>query len=414
MDCVQQESATRETLLQEKCGIFACIANGDWPTNLDVAQIICLGLVGLQHRGQEAAGIVTCKFGNQPFAMHRNMGLVSQIFNDQIIKSLSGNLGIGHTRYSTMGGSDNVQLSQPFVVHTSYGTISIAHNGELVNSQRLRQKILDNGVGLSTGSDSELITQCLCMKPPKIRHRNEKDLNENIEKEAKDVRNYTLVADELSEDEEEILSRVLNFMSLAPLSYSLVIMYEECIYAVRDPFGNRPLCIGTLVPPPHDGGPRTSQEKLAIEGWVVSSESCSFPSVCAKIWRDVEPGEIIKLARNKAPRTLAIAHRKEDKLPATCIFEYVYFARPDSLIEGQMVYAVRQKCGQQLAIEAPVRMCEGKEFIVAPVPESSIPAALGFSQQSGIPYVEVFCKNRYVGRTFIQPSTRLRRLGVAK
>ncbi|RWS05844.1 glutamine phosphoribosylpyrophosphate amidotransferase-like protein [Dinothrombium tinctorium] len=407
--------ANRETLLAEKCGIFAAIANGDWPTSLDVAQIICLGLVGLQHRGQEAAGIVTCKFGNIPFSAHRNMGLVSQIFNDQIIKALTGNLGIGHTRYSTMGGSENVQLAQPFVVHTSYGTIAVAHNGELVNSQRLRQTILENGVGLSTGSDSELITQCLSLKPPKINKR--KDENENIEKNVEEANesNFTLIEKNLQRDEEEILSRVLHFMSLTPLSYSLILMYEECIYAVRDPFGNRPLCIGTLVPPPHEGGPRSSQEKLAIEGWVVSSESCSFPSVCAKIWRDVEPGEIVKLARNKLPKTLAIVHRKEDKMPATCIFEYVYFARPDSLIEGQMVYTVRRKCGQQLAIEAPVQGKDPKiEYIVAPVPESSIPAALGFSQQSGIPYVEVFCKNRYVGRTFIQPSTRLRRLGVAK
>lgn len=204
-------------------------------------------------------------------------------------------------------------------------------------------------------------------------------------------------------------------MSLTPLSYSLVIMYDEAIYAVRDPFGNRPLCLGALVAQSALDASRPPPGASAVDGWVVSSESCSFPSVSARLLRDVEPGEIVKLERGKAPRTLAIVPRPDlESPPAFCIFEYVYFARPDSWMEGQMVYAVRQRCGRQLAIEAPVEAPSDSELIVAPVPESSIPAALGFSLEANLPYMEVFCKNRYVGRTFIQPSMRLRRLGVAK
>lgn len=156
----------RDRGLEEKCGVFGVISNGDWPTSLDVAQIICLGLVGLQHRGQESAGIVTCKYKSEPFNVSRSEGLVSQAFSEMSMMSLKGNLGIGHTRYSTSGGSGCLQLAQPFVVHTKYGTISVAHNGELVNSSNLRETLLSHGVGLTTGGDSELITQCLSQTPP--------------------------------------------------------------------------------------------------------------------------------------------------------------------------------------------------------------------------------------------------------
>lgn len=212
-------------------------------------------------------------------------------------------------------------------------------------------------------------------------------------------------------------------MSLTPISYSLIVMYNECLYATRDSYGNRPLTIGMLLPPPssndHDHDPDTFSvtENCYIDGWCISSESCPFPSIYAKLKRDVEPGEIIKFERNKMPKTLAIMPRPKQAIsPAFCIFEYVYFARPDSILEGQTVYNVRQRCGERLADESPAvtNELDKKNFIVSPVPESSIPAALGYSQRSGLPYVEVFCKNRYVGRTFIQPSTRLRRLGVAK
>lgn len=344
--------------------------------------------------------------------VHRGTGLVSNAFNEPIMAALKGNVGIGHTRYSTTGGSENVQMAQPFIVHTSYGVIAVAHNGELVNSKTLRQKILDKGVGLSTGSDSELITQCLSMKPPeRFRNPTELDMNKlNLSSTRKTTRTGKQLqfadgftdpetppvnedpvlpnSHKLShEDKElELLSRLLHLMSLTPLSYALIVMYDECLYAIRDPFGNRPLCIGMLFTAPVDGGPRASREKLSIDGWVVSSESCSFPSVSARHWRDIEPGEIVKLERNKLPKTLALLPRPDPAMaPAFCIFEHVYFARPDSLFDGQMVYTVRVKCGMKLAIEAsipiPADNALTHEVVVAPVPETSIPAALGFAQQ---------------------------------
>ena len=350
--------------------------------------------------------------------VHRGTGLVSNTFNEPIMASLKGNVGIGHTRYSTTGGSENVQMAQPFIVHTSYGVIAVAHNGELVNSKTLRQKILDKGVGLSTGSDSELITQCLSMQPPeRFRNPKELDLNKldlNTTTATKTLKNgrqlqfedgFTdpgpgsppVIGDPVllsskrkklspEEKELELLSRVLHFMSLTPLSYALVIMYDECLYAIRDPFGNRPLCIGMLFTASVEGGPRSSREKLSIDGWVVSSESCSFPSVSARPWRDIEPGEIVKLERNKLPKTLALLPRPDPiSKPAFCIFEHVYFARADSFFDGQMVYTVRVKCGMKLAVEAcipiPADNATTQEVVVAPVPETSIPAALGFAQQ---------------------------------
>lgn len=195
-------------------------------------------------------------------------------------------------------------------------------------------------------------------------------------------------------------------MTETPTSYSLLVMYKDVIYAVRDPYGNRPLCIGRLVPISklHSSGAGEAD----TEGWVVSSESCSFQSIGAKYYREVKPGEIVQISKNGV-ESLSVVPRPEGDLPAFCIFEYVYFARPDSMFEGQMVYTVRQRCGRQLAIEAPT-----DADVVSTVPESATPAALGYAQQSGLPYVEVLCKNRYVGRTFIQPNTRLRQLGVAK
>lgn len=437
-----QVASFRERALEEKCGVFGVISNGDWPTSLDVAQIICLGLVGLQHRGQESAGIVTCKYKTEPFNVSRSEGLVSSAFNDISMRTLKGNLGLGHTRYSTAGGSGNLQLAQPFVVHTKYGTIAVAHNGELVNSNKLRENLLSHGVGLNTGSDSELITQCLSQPPPdefkypKYRKKNSTvpssgDYNSNIStsNNSESLKGfnspqYSTMPEwkaDITPDENTIASRLLYLMSLTPVSYSLIVMYNECLYATRDPYGNRPLTIGMLTPPPNAGDlgsiPFSVIDNCFVDGWCISSESCPFPSVHAKLKRDVEPGEIIKFERNKLPKTLAFMSRPGHvESPSFCIFEYVYFARPDSIIEGQTVYTVRKQCGERLAIESPAVGLndEKSDFIVAPVPESSIPAALGYSQRSGIPYVEVFCKNRYVGRTFIQPSTRLRRLGVAK
>ncbi|NP_001076346.2 amidophosphoribosyltransferase [Danio rerio] len=367
-----------ESGIGEECGVFGCVAAGEWPTQLEVAQILTLGLVALQHRGQESAGIVTSTGTNPPtFSTLKGMGLVNTAFKpEDLLKLRYGNLGIGHTRYSTTGISE-LHNCQPFVVDTLHGKIAVAHNGELVNASALRKKVMRHGVGLSTCSDSELITQLLALTPP---------------------------MEEL--DNPDWVARIKNLMTETPTSYSLLVMYKDVIYAVRDPYGNRPLCIGRLVPISklHSSGAGEAD----TEGWVVSSESCSFQSIGAKYYREVKPGEIVQISKNGV-ESLSVVPRPEGDLPAFCIFEYVYFARPDSMFEGQMVYTVRQRCGRQLAIEAPT-----DADVVSTVPESATPAALGYAQQSGLPYVEVLCKNRYVGRTFIQPNTRLRQLGVAK
>ncbi|XP_068913026.1 amidophosphoribosyltransferase-like [Tenebrio molitor] len=364
--------------LTHECGVFGAIGCGEWPTTLEISQIICWGLVALQHRGQESAGIVTSEGKcSKYFNIVKGMGLISNIFNDQAIRKLKGSIGIGHTRYSTSAASEEVNC-QPFVVHTQHGALAVAHNGELVNCDSLRKMVLGRGVGLSTHSDSELITQALCLNPP-----------------------------EGESNGPDWPARIKHLMQLAPLSYSLVIMLKNKIYAVRDPYGNRPLCLGKILAQnePLDGDCDDSRE---AEGWVVSSESCGFLSIGAQYVREVFPGEIIEMTRHGI-RTIDIVERPEDKIQAFCIFEYVYFARADSIFEGQMVYAVRMQCGRQLAIEHPV-----EADIVSSVPESGTAAAHGFSRQSGISFSEVLCKNRYVGRSFIQPSNRLRQLSIAK
>ncbi|KAK7489850.1 hypothetical protein BaRGS_00018872 [Batillaria attramentaria] len=368
-------------VLREACGVFGCVATDSWPSELDIAHIIHLGLVGVQHRGQESAGIVTSSGDkNGKFVTKKAMGLVNNSFTDDDLKRLKGNLGIGHTRYSTQGDSDAVNI-QPFVVETLHGLIAVAHNGELVNAKTLKTKLLKHGVGLSTGSDSELLTQLLTHQPACGEPNGA---------------NW--------------LGRIQRVMSEAPLSYSLLILLTDRIYAVRDPFGNRPLCIGKLLPAAAFTGKLTKKEieESDIDGWVVSSESCSFNAVGAAYYRDVMPGEIVEISKEGVKSKL-IVPRPENKPPAFCFFEYVYFARPDSIIDGQTVHTVRKRCGTQLALESPV-----EADLVSTVPESATPAAMEYARMLGIPYKEVLCKNRYVGRTFIQPTMRLRQLGVAK
>uniref|UniRef100_A0A2I2ZH52 Glutamine amidotransferase type-2 domain-containing protein n=1 Tax=Gorilla gorilla gorilla TaxID=9595 RepID=A0A2I2ZH52_GORGO len=280
------------------------------------------------------------------------MGLVNHVFTEDNLKKLHvSNLGIGHTRYATTGKCE-LENCQPFVVETLHGKIAVAHNGQLANAARLRKKLLRHGIGLSTSSDSEVITQLLAYNPPQ-----EQD------------------------DTPDWVARIKNLMKETPTAYSLLKMPRDVTYAKK-----------------------TSE----TEGWVVSSESCSFLSVGARFYREVLPGEIVEISRRNV-RTLDIISRSEGNPMAFRIFEYVYFARPDSMFEDQMVYTIRYRCGQQLAIEAPV-----DADLVSTVPESATPAALAYAGKCGLPYVEVLCKTRYVWRTFIQPHMRLRQLGVAK
>jgi len=355
--------------LTHECGVFGCISVSA-ENNSDIAQLILVGIEALQHRGQESAGIVTSD-GSNNFHVQKGMGLVRNIFSNENVLKLTGHLGIGHTRYSTSAASESVNC-QPFVVHSMHGSLAVAHNGELVNCSSLRRQVLDRGVGLSTHSDSELITQALCLIPP------EGEVNGP-----------------------DWTARIKHLMKLAPLSYSLVVMLKDKIYAVRDSFGNRPLCLGKVVV--YDEDTKTEN----VEGYVVSSESCAFLNPM-QFHREVLPGEIIEMTSDGI-KSIAVVPTPDKKPNAFCIFEYVYFARPNSVFEGQEVYTVRRMCGEQLAIEHPV-----DADIVGSVPESGNAAAHGYSKQSKIPFGELLTKNTYVGRTFIQPSNRLRQLNVSK
>ncbi len=336
----------------EACGVFGVYAPGR-----EVARLTFFGLFALQHRGQESAGIAT--YDGQRAMIHKDMGLVSQVFNEANLAPMQGHLAIGHTRYSTTGCS-NLGNAQPYLIETMCGPLAVAHNGNLTNAHELRQVLLARGVGLSATTDSELITQILAAPP-----------------ETWGGSNGT---------SDRWCARIRAFMHIADGAYSLVLLTSDAIYAVRDPLGLRPLCLGKLA-----------------EGYVVASETCALSTIGAAFIRHVEPGEIVRL---DAHGLTSVKGRSEERR-ALCVFEYVYFARPDSNLEGPVIHRVRQQMGRQLAQEAPA-----DADIVVPVPDSAIPAAIGYSQQTGIPFTEGLIKNRYIGRTFIQPDDGLRKQGV--
>lgn len=338
----------------DECGVF-----GIYAPKRDVARLAFFGLYALQHRGQESAGIATSD--GQRAYVHKDMGLVSQVFTEEKLEPLAGDLAIGHTRYSTTGSS-NLRNAQPYLIETIYGPLAVAHNGNLTNALDLRQQLLTRGVGLSSTTDSELITQILAAPP-----------------EVWNGTNGVHHADRW-------LARIRAFMHIAEGAYSLVLLTADALYAVRDPLGLRPLCLGKVD-----------------EGYVVASETCALNTIGAKFERHIKPGEIVKINDNGVTSTIGV----ESKKRALCVFEYVYFARPDSDLEGQVIHQVRQAMGHQLAREAPA-----DADIVVPVPDSSIPAAIGYSLETGMPFTEGLIKNRYIGRTFIQPDDALRKQGV--
>ncbi len=343
---------------KEECGVFGIYAEGR-----EVARIAFFALYALQHRGQEAAGIATSD--GQVAHLHKDMGLVSQVFNEQNLRPLEGHLGIGHTRYSTTGSSQRVN-AQPYLIETIYGPMGLAHNGNLTNSFELRRKLLERGVGLSSTTDSELITQILCAPP---------------------ARTSRWSGLETPEHNDGWISRIQALMQVAEGAYSLTILTRDAVYAVRDPHGLRPLCLGEV-----EGG-----------GFVVASESCALATIGAKFVRELEAGEILRLDKNGVTSVKGA----EKKKPSLCSFEYVYFARPDSEMEGQLVHEARQRMGKILARETHV-----DADVVIPVPDSSNPAAIGYALESGIPFTEGLTKNRYIGRTFIQPDQMLRKASV--
>jgi amidophosphoribosyltransferase len=331
---------------QEACGVFGVCAPGT-----QVARLTFFGLYALQHRGQESAGIATSD--GRVAHVHRSMGLVSQVFNEENLHHLRGHLGIGHTRYSTTGGV-YLRNAQPYLIETALGPLGVAHNGNLTNAHALRRELLNSGVGLISSSDSEVITQLLA---------------------GATGRDWWV--------------RIAGFMSQAEGAYSLTILTRQAIYAARDPWGFRPLCLG----------------KLNGEGWVVASESCALATIGASFVREIRPGEILRMDAKGLTSWQGVEPVEH---PALCVFEYIYFARPDSLLEDRSVHKVRRSLGAQLAREAPVEA----DLVIA-VPDSATAHAIGYAHAADLPFGEGLIKNRYIGRTFIQPDDRLRRMGVA-
>ena len=336
---------------KEECGVIGIFA-----PNEDVARMTFFGLYALQHRGQEAAGLAVAD--GQTMAIHKGIGLVSQVFMPNTMSELKGHYAIGHTRYSTTGSS-SLRNAQPFMIETIHGPLALAHNGNLVNSAELRQELMQQGVGFSSSSDTEVMTMML-------------------------ARNGGTTWEE----------RIKTAMKKWGGAYSLVILTRDCVYAVRDPWGFRPLCIGLLP----------------SGGHAVASEVGALQTLGCEAIRDVKPGEVVSLSNNALKVMQALPSAEPS---AMCVFEHIYFARPDQTWDGINVHHVRQRLGEELAGELCAKM--GAEFgdVVIPVPDSSVPAAIGFSRVSGISYNDGFIKNRYVGRTFIEPTDSLRKRGVA-
>lgn len=338
--------AFRHDKLKEECGVFG-IFNND---GHDVARLTYYGLYSLQHRGQESAGIAVNDKGT--ILYHKDMGLVPEVFNDIVLEHLKGRAAIGHVRYSTTGASLR-ENAQPIVVKYRNGQMALAHNGNLVNAAEIRERLEENGAIFQTTNDSEVIASL--------------------------ISRYRVS----SVDIEEALTRMIKDVSG---SYALVIMTPKRLIGIRDPLGIRPLCLGLLE-----------------NSYVLASESCALDAVGAAFVRDVEPGEIVMIGEDGIT-SIKAAQSPESKL---CIFEFVYFARPDSFIDGASVHQARFEAGVRLAKEFPV-----EADLVIGAPDSGLTAAIGFSTQSGIPYGQGLLKNRYVGRTFIQPDQGQREMGV--
>ncbi|MDU8944746.1 amidophosphoribosyltransferase [Ovoidimarina sediminis] len=334
--------------LREECGVFGVVGVAD------AANFVALGLHALQHRGQEAGGIVTHD-PDQGFNSARRFGYVRDNFtNQQVMDTLPGPIGIGHVRYSTAGSKGNTQIRdvQPFFGEFSMGGAAIAHNGNITNADALRRELIDRGSIFQSSSDSECIIHLMA-----------RSLQRDIPERMKDA-----------------LRRVEG-------AFSVVAMTRTKLIGVRDPLGVRPLVLGQLG-----------------DGWVLSSETCALDIIGADFVREIEPGEMVVITAEQGVKS----HRPfEQSRPRFCIFEHVYFSRPDSILGGRSVYETRRQIGVELAREAPA-----DADLVCPVPDSGTPAAIGFSQEAGIPYAMGIIRNQYMGRTFIEPTEQIRNMGV--
>lgn len=329
--------------LHEECGVFGVVGHQD------AAQICYYGLHSLQHRGQEAAGI--CCECNGKMNIYKGEGLVTEVFDQDKLKNLNGNVAIGHVRYSTAGGGGLANV-QPFVFLTMEGSMSICHNGNLVNANILKQELEDQGSIFSSTSDTEVLGHLI------------------------------------KRQEGHMIDRICASLDKLDGAFAFLVMLEGRIYAARDKYGLRPLSIGIL----------------SNGAYVFASETCALDVIGAKFVRDVEPGEIVRV---KDGKLLSKTYTKDSLQDKICAMEYIYFSRPDSNLDGINVHTTRKLAGKQLYYENPI-----EADVVIGVPDSSISAAIGYAEASGIPYEMGLVKNKYVGRTFIQPTQEMREQGV--
>ncbi len=360
---IESDSSFLDDKFHDECAVIGVMGPNE------AANFCYLGLYAMQHRGQEGAGIVSSD--GKTLLSYRDMGLVADIFDERVIASLVGNRAIGHTRYATFGGK-NFQNLQPLMATVSHGSFAVAHNGNLINAHELRRDLEKNGAIFSTTSDTEVIL-------------------------------HLIVA---AQKKPNMVDRIVEAVSQVKGAYSLVILTRDSLYGVRDPNGLRPLSLATID-----------------QGHVLASETCAFDLLGATFLRDVEPGEIVEIAhsdtansdtansdtvKSGAKSGTVKSHFKLPKAdPAFCIFEYIYFARPDSNIAGRNVYQVRKDLGAELAREHPATA-----DLVIPVPDSGVPAAIGYAMQAGLPMEFGLIRNHYVGRTFIEPKQSIRDFGV--
>lgn len=330
--------------MQDECGVFGIYAPGS-----DVARITYYGLFALQHRGQESAGIAVTK--GTGIDIYKNVGLVTEVFSDDDLEKLKGDIAIGHVRYPTKGTSSALD-AQPIGCSYSQGNIALAHNGSITNAEELKSKLANSGSIFQSSTDSELLINL-------IAHYGQNPIEESLMKCMIDVKG----------------------------SYSLVVMTEDKLLGVRDPYGNRPMCIG----------------KTPKGEYVLASESCALDTVEAQLVRDVEPGEIVVIDENGIKSMRILPQDKQ----ALCVFEFIYFARPDSTIDGINVNQARYRMGEELAKESSV-----DADVVVPVPDSGTTSAIGYAETAKLHFSQGILKNRYVARTFIKPTQALREISV--
>ncbi len=343
----KNEAVVLADKIKEECGVFGFYDNDGF----DVAHMTYYGLYGLQHRGQESAGIAVNQDGT--FLCHKDLGLVPEVFNSLILHELQGTIAVGHVRYSTKGGNYR-ENSQPLVNKYVKGTLALAHNGNLFNADELRIELQNSGAIFHTSIDGEVMMYKIAQER---------------------IRSHS------------IEQAVLNTMDHLQGAYSLVLMSPRKLLGARDPYGIRPLSIGKIK-----------------NSYILSSETCVFDNLGAEFVRDVEPGEVVWIDKDGLH---SILHKSAKKKASICVFEYVYFARPDSVIQGASVYDIRKAMGRELAKEHPV-----EADLVFGVPDSGLCAAIGYAEESGISYGKGFIKNKYVGRTFIQPTQAQREAAV--